>query len=97
MKAESPWITCSAMTDDELQEFCGRNVELKSGNLVFVGKLICGEEARRLVNAPYAIASKAPNATLGTIDTIPTPVAGAEAVEWVHVLNESLSDERLED
>lgn len=85
------------MKDEELQQYCGRNVELKYGDEVFVGKLVCGRQAQVAVNAPYAVESQIANATMGAPDAAWTSIAYAEAVEWVRTLSEPLSDERLED
>lgn len=83
------------MTDEQLQQYCGQNVELSYRGETFAGKFACGAEAQVTLNAPYAVEVIAGNVTLG--ETTRVAIKSAEAVEWVRVLDEPLSADRVED
>lgn len=85
------------MTDKELQDHVGHQVELKlTTGTTLSGELVAGANAIP-TGARYAIKSLRRSATLGVSEPNYTPVPSAEAVESCRDLEAPMSEERLED
>ena len=85
------------MTDTEIQDYVGRQVELKlKSGVTLTGELVAGVNAI-LTGAPYAVKTPHESATLGVSEPTYTAIPNAQAVEWCRILEAPISDERLED
>lgn len=85
------------MTEQELQDFVGRQVEVKlTSGVTLVGRLVAGADSIAS-GAPYAIESEHQSAISGVSEPTYAAIAGADVVELVRILENSVGEDRLED
>ena len=85
------------MTDEELREYVGRQVEVRlTSGVTLVGRLVAGADAAAR-GAPYAMRSEHESAISGISEPAYTAIAGANLVESARTLEGPLGEDRLED
>jgi hypothetical protein len=88
----------ASMTDQELQQYAGQQVELKLvSGVVLTGKLMVEGDARTTLGMPYAIKSLHRSATVGLLESSYEGFPDAAAVEWVRILEQQPDNEQLFD
>ncbi len=86
------------MTDQELQQYAGQQVELKLvSGVVLTGKLMVEGDARIALGMPYAIQSLHRSPTVRVLEPVYKSIPDATAVEWVRIVEQQPDDEQLFD
>jgi hypothetical protein len=85
------------MTDEELRQYVGHQVELKLvSGVVFAGQLVA-DEPRVTLGMPYAIKSLHRSAVVGVLEPSYAGIPHAAAVKCARILQQQPDDEQLFD
>ena len=85
------------MTDAELREYIGQQVELRLSNgTSLIGRLRAGAEASS-AGVPYVVELPHLDIASDASEETYTPIASAEAVESIRAVSVSLGDAEIED